>query len=72
MSKAFNEYLERYGADPSFRELLRSDFDRAISEYALSDEEKAAIREHLRTKAPEIAGSASRVLNEILDKSGRT
>ena len=71
MAKGFNEYLERYGSDAAFRERLETNFDEAISEYDLSTDEKAQIREHIEHVAPKIRGHASRVLEDILDKYGR-
>jgi hypothetical protein len=63
--KGFDELLDRYRTDAAFREQLQTDFDRAISDYNLSPEEKATARANIGTRRENYA---EKVLHDILDK----
>lgn len=67
MAKGVEEFLQRFASDAEFRELLESDFDSAVRDYDLSDEEKRELRDyHESDRHRAIQGHATRVFDEML------
>lgn len=70
MAKGAEEFLQRFAADAAFRELLESDFDSAVRDYDLSDEEKRELRDYQQSdRHRAIEGHATRVFEDMLYKA---
>jgi hypothetical protein len=69
MAKGADEFLQRCAVDAAFRERLETDFDSAVREYDMSEEEKHDLREYLQSdRHRAIQGHATRVFEESLSR----
>jgi hypothetical protein len=70
MAKGVEEYLQRFASDAAFRDQLETDFDAAVSEYDLTDDEKRELRDYLQSdRHRAIQGHAAGVFEEMLYKA---
>jgi len=63
--EGYNKLLDRFHADPAFREQLKTNLNQVLSGYDLTEEEKRIIQENLGIKTENYA---MKVLKEIWDK----
>jgi hypothetical protein len=69
MAKGVEEFLQRYASDAEFRERLETDFDSAVGEFDLSDEDVRDLRQYQQSdRHREIQGHATRVFEESLSR----
>jgi hypothetical protein len=69
MATGVEEFLQRFASDAAFRELLETDFDVAVREFDLSDEEVRDLREYQQSgRHRAIQGHATHVFEETLSR----
>lgn len=70
MAKGVEEFLQRFASDAAFRDLLETDFDSAVRDFDLTDEEKRDLREYQQSdRHRAIQGHATGVFEDMLAKA---